>query len=362
VHCKVKKWTLILSLALLACNSEQTTQQADTADNNVRTSGATKIEGLDVYYFAIYTETDTIEYIKIGTDTLTAKPTILFLQGSLPSPLVFDLGSFKPINLPFDYKALTDKYNMIEITMPRTPVIAGKGHLNQQYCYVPDTADEDSFKTSYLRDNYLQNYVDRTNHVIADLLKRQWVLQDSIHLIGHSQGAKIATVVASENSHVASVALLGFNAFGRFDEYIRRERQKLKSGQISGEEYKKNIEAHYQRWAEINETPKDFEKGHNAWTTFSIDYTPYLFKINIPIFIGYGTEDIIADNCDLLPIKFIQNGKTNLTLKPYIGLDHNFFELKDGKPDYKNGKRWTDVVKDIVKWMEQNNDTPTIAK
>lgn len=357
------RWTIILSLTLLACNSNQTNNhQADRSEHNFRTSEPKKIEGLDVYSYAIYTETDTIEYIKVGADTLTTKPTLLFLQGSLPLPLIFDLGNFKHVNLPFDYKILTDKYNLVEIAMPRTPVVAGREHLNHQYCYVPDTADGNSFKKSYLRDNYLENYIKRTNHVIADLLKKQWALKDSLLLIGHSQGAKIATAVAAENRSVTSVALLGFNAFGRFDQYIRRERQKLQSGQITGDEYKSNIEAHYQRWTEINNAPGVFEKGHNAWTSFSIDYLPYLLKINIPIFIGYGTEDIIAENCDLLPIKFIENGKTNLTLKPYVGLDHNFFELKDGVPDRRNGGHFSEVINDIITWTKNTNDTPTDKK
>ncbi|PCH93525.1 MAG: hypothetical protein COB85_06885 [Bacteroidetes bacterium] len=337
---------------LLACNGDQITEQNGAVMSEVKTSGPVQVEDVDIYRFAIYTETDTIEYCKIGLDTLVAKPTILFLQGSLPAPLVFDMGSFKHINIPFDFKEIIDKYNLIEISMPNTPIIVGEDHLNRQYSYVTDTAVEYSFTKQYLKNNYLENYVNRANAVISDILRRDWALKDELHIIGHSQGAKVATVVASQNMKVTSVSLLGFNAFGRFDQYIRQERHNLKSGQITGEEYKDNIETHYKRWKDINQNPHDYENGHNAWTSFSIDYTQYLLQIDIPIYIGYGTEDLIAENCDLLPLKFIKKGKTNLTVVPYIGLNHNFFELANGVPDRRTGAHFLDVIEDIIAWTK----------
>lgn len=312
-------------------------------------SGApSKIEGLEVLSYSIHTPTDTINYIKVGTDTVTAKPTILFLQGSLPSPLIFDMGSFKHINLPFDHATLASDYNVVEISMPKTPVEAGEDHLNADYDYVPDTASPRSFSPAYLNANYLENYVDRADQVIADLMTKSWVMMDSLILIGHSQGAKIAAVVAAGNKHVACVALLGFNAYGRYDEMVRRERERLKSGQVSDEEYLADMDSLYQRWKDISATPNDAENGHLNWTTFSIDYIPYLMKIQAPVFIGYGTGDLGAANCDLLPLEFISHGKTNYTLKPYFGMDHNFFDLKDGESDRKGEGHWTEVVQDVL--------------
>jgi pimeloyl-ACP methyl ester carboxylesterase len=312
----------------------------------------TKVDSLDALKFTLYTENDTIEYLKIGADISSPKPTLLFLQGSLPHPLIFDFGSFKHINIPFDYKTILEQYHLIEIAMPRTPLMAKKEQLNRQYCYVTNPSDENSYDKAYLRDNHLDNYVQRTHLVIDDLLKKTWVKKDSLLLVGHSQGAKIATVVASENEHITAIALLGFNAFGRFDEILRRERLQLKSGQISAEEYQKRLKGHYLDWQEMVQDPTNFEKGHTAWTSFSVDYMPYLLKIEIPIFIAYGTEDIIAENCDLIPLHFIESGKENLQLQPYVGMDHNFFELKDGVPDRKNGAHFTDVIHDILHWFK----------
>lgn len=330
-----------------------------TKKEGLNKSTCLKIRDLDVFQYTIMSEQDSVRYIKIGGDTNTVKPTIIFLQGSLPVPLIIDFKDFKHVTIPFKYEELLTDFHLIQISMPRTPVEADPENLNSQYCFVTDTSMENSFKKEYLKENFLSNYVSRTNRVIADLLRKEWVDEKQIHLVGHSQGAKIATVVASQNENVASASLLGFNAYGRFDENIRRERDKMRQNKISGEEYLTNLDYHFQKWEEINQKPNDFENGNLNWTTFSIDYIPYLLRINVPIFVGFGTQDLSAENCDLLPIVFIENNKSNLTIKPYIGLEHNFFEIKDGKPDYQSGGHWTEVMDDIVIWIEQNKNTQT---
>lgn len=352
----MRRLLYILTIFITSCvNQDQNGQLIEKETLNKST--CLKIKDLDVFQYTIINEKDSIQYIKIGTDTTIVKPTIIFLQGSLPVPLVIDFKDFKHVNIPFKYEELLTDFHLIEISMPRTPIEAEMKNLNSQYCFVTDTSIENSFKKEYLKDNFLSNYVSRTNRVIADLLGKEWVNKGQIHLVGHSQGAKIATVVASQNENVASVSLLGFNAYGRFDENIRRERNKMRQNQITGEEYLTNLDYHFQKWEEINQEPNDYENGNLNWTTFSIDYIPYLLKIDVPIFVGFGTQDISAENCDLLPIVFIENKKSNLTIKPYIGLEHNFFETKDGKPDYQSGGHWTEVMSDIKKWIKQNNDT-----
>lgn len=353
----MKQLSIVLIIVCAACNTAPDPSQIDQPKAGIDGGTPSKIEGLDVLSFSIHTPTDTIEYIKAGTDTTAAKPTILFLQGSLPAPLIFDMGAFKQVNLPFDASLLNEQYNVVEISMPKTPLIAGLDHLDGDFNYVPDTAKPNIFSPAYLQANYLDNYVARADRVIADLMERSWVKKDSLILIGHSQGAKVAAVVAAENNHIASVALLGFNPFGRYDELVRRERNKLRSERLTGAEYQARLNSLYRRWKAINATPRDAASGHLAWTTFSIDYIPYLLRIDVPIFIGYGTEDPIAENCDLLPLVFISHGKSNYTLKPYVGLDHNFFESRNGMPDHMNGANWLRVIREVLQWCQSGKTT-----
>jgi len=357
----MKRLKFLFPLIVTTCTmSTGPSRQLQHDKAEASNQGPSKIEGLDVLSYAIDTGSDTVEYIKVGMDTVTAKPTIVFLQGSLPSPLIFDMGSFKQVNLPFDAAALSAHYNVVEIAMPKTPVIAGPEHLNADYDYVPDTARPDAYGPAYLNANYLQNYVHRAELVIADLVKKPWVIKDSLILIGHSQGAKVAAVVAAQNKHISAVALLGFNAFGRYDEQVRRERERLRSGKVSAAEYQADLDSLYQRWKEVNASPNEVAEGHLEWSSFSINYIPYLLKIDVPIFIGYGTNDPIAENDDLIPLDLIRQGKTNYTLKPYVGLDHNFFELKDGIPDRRNGAHWMDVINDVLSWTRSERGRQSI--
>ncbi len=48
-----------------------------------------------------------------------------------------------------------------------------------------------------------------------------------------------------------------------------------------------------------------------------------------------------------LPFFVLKLNKVNFKMTPYAGLDHNFFELKKGKPDYENGAHWPYVVNDF---------------
>jgi pimeloyl-ACP methyl ester carboxylesterase len=302
------------------------------------------ITGTDCLQFEIISNAYNIDFIQVAADSSVVKPAMIFLQGSLPLPLVIDVGDYKHINLPFDFKKVVQEFHLFVIAMPHTPVEATMAQLNDQYCFVPDSTRSPGFDKNYLASNTLENYTSRTSQVIREIVKLSWV-DGEIHLVGHSQGAKIAAVAASENPEVTSAALLAFNAFGRYDEKIRKDRDALKTDKIDGIEYQHRIEDHYERWKHIQQNPDDYESGNNAWVSFSIDYLPWLLKTEIPLWVGYGNEDISAENCDLLPLHFISAGKENLQLKPYPGWDHNFF-------DSEGTMHWNTVMEDVVRWIK----------
>lgn len=313
----------------------------------------TQIEGVPAYHYSLPTAVDTIEYIQLRADTLATKPTMLFLQGSLPVPLIVDFESngvaIRHLMLPFDYAQYLGDYHIVVIAMPQTPVLAHNNQLDEQYCFVTDKAVPNSFSSAYLKANVLDNYVRRAIAVLRHLQTQPWVDAEHIHVVGHSQGAKIAAVVAAKHPAIASVSLLSFNPFGRFDERVRQERESLKLEDVSAEEYRKRMGQHYERWRQIVADSTNYESGNNAWVSFSIDYIPFLLKIESPILVAYGTADLSAENCDLLPLRFIATGKENLTLKPYPNWDHNFFDITipESRPN------WNLVMKDVLLWMKK---------
>jgi len=53
----------------------------------------------------------------------------------------------------------------------------------------------------------------------------------------------------------------------------------------------------------------------------------------------------------MLPLLFIEHGKSNYVVKRYGGLEHNFFPRDEtGKIDYNNGK-WKEVIGAYIEWI-----------
>jgi len=315
--------------------------------------GQKQIEGTNATQEHTVIDGDTVNFLHFSSDYKVAKPTLLFLQGSLPIPLIIEFGDYKHINTPFKRDSLLNDYNLVIISMPHTPVLVKNSAVNASYSYITDAVNKDSYDINYLKNNVLANYVKRTKAVVDHLVTKKWVESSQIHVIGHSQGAKVATKTAAKFPEIfKSVSLLGFNPDGRFDQLIRQERKNMQHGIITSTQYQENIEQLYIQLQKTNKTPLDYEQGHSSLLSFSIDYKPLLKKLTPPVFIGFGTNDIIAENCDLLPILFINQGKKNYLLKPYLELNHNFFEsLPNGKPNYEHGGHWDDVIQDITHWI-----------
>lgn len=309
----------------------------------------------EVTQFSIESSTDTIEFIIPDTLLTEQKPVFLWCQGSLPTPLFAEIENYGPYLLGggivnFDYKALAEKYHLVVISMPKTPVVALKENLNPQYQYVPDASAPQQFSTAYLEANYLENYVNRAQAVLDFLAKQTWVDNTKLIVAGHSQGTKVATKIARKNKNVTHLGLFAANPFGRVDQFIREARLDAQLGKISWQEADSIMNANYSFFEEAHQQKSD--ANAKTWTSFSETFYDDWLELDIPIYLAYGTEDRIADLCDIVPLFFIQANKKNLTLKRYLGLNHNFFELNEnGRPDRKKG-HWKEVMLEFVESVE----------
>lgn len=323
------------------------------------TYGQETLSNLNAIQFSIENGRDTIEFLKLNQDVNTPKPTILFCQGSLPIPLIIDFKDGERIITGisnFNYKQLCDSFNLILISMPHIPCIAKEENLNHQYAYITDKQNAHSHPQAYLNDNYLEKYVERGNAVVAYLLQQKWVDKKKIFVVGHSQGAKIATLLAAGNKEIAALGFLSGNPLGRVDQWIREQRLLAMQGVISEEDAQEKIDKTYQWWSWLNQN-RDAKSQHGedspqTTISFSRPILPELISLKIPLFIGYGTKDIAAAYCDLLPIDLIRAGKADYNIVPYMGLEHNFFEVDStGKPDY-NKCHWDRVMSDFTTWLK----------
>lgn len=318
------------------------------------------IKDLEARHFQLKNTKDTIDFILINGSTDSIKPVLVFCQGSKPVPLITILPNGKKFITPltnFDYKRIAKNYHLILISPPNTPVEVNRTILSKQYCFITDTNNQQSYSPLFLAGNYLDNYIRRTKEVINYLSLQKWIKKDKIVLFGHSQGSGIAIGAALNNKKVYKIGYASGNPLGRIDELVREQRKLVNEGKLSQEEGQNEIENLYAMWLEINKHPDaittEFGDPNKTWTSFSIPQLDEILRLQQPLYVVYGTADMASSFCDLLPIYFIRQHKNNLTLKPRLGLEHNFFEVdKAGEPIYTKG-HWQEVMNDFMKWVEQ---------
>jgi dienelactone hydrolase len=310
-------------------------------------------------HFQISESSDNIDFIIADTSFNQKKPVFLFCQGSLPIPLFIDFEQGGIDNVGggirnFDLTAIKKNYYLVVISMPKTPLLVDYKHVNNSYSYIPDTLKKDEFDPEFYKADFLENYKNRGNSVIKYLMKQKWVDPSELVVAGHSQGSKVAIKIASSNKLVSKLGIFSDNPFGRIDQFVRQARKDAESGKINWTTADSIINSNYEFYRIVNDEKQlTAHPEYISWKSFSEPLTDDLVKIDIPIYLAYGTNDITSDLCDLIPLYFIENKKENLTCKRYPGVEHNFFEVDDkGIPDYNKG-HWNEVMNEFLIWTKE---------
>ena len=311
-----------------------------------------------LFLHSISNNNDTIDFIVCRNQETTTRPTILFCQGSSPVPLIVDFEEqlFIPSLNNFDYREISKKYNIIVISMPHTPPIARFEQLNRNLQYVSDLNDEHSFDSFYLRDNYLEKYVERAEAVLCSIKNELWVDTTKIAVVGHSQGSYIAVKLAQKNDFIGCVGYFSGNPAGRYTIKIRNERRMANAKHITHAEAQENINRIYEEWRLFNQNkvPNGYAGDPPyTWISFTLPLWESLIELKTPIFITYGTMDTnSSESCELLPVYFEKYGKTNYKILPFVGCGHNFEEIdEDGQPDFNN-MYWDKAINEFIIWWE----------
>ncbi|MDR1679644.1 MAG: hypothetical protein LBR81_07695 [Prevotellaceae bacterium] len=324
---------LLLSLAILPAFAQKTS----IVDNKA-------------IKFELTQNNDSIHFIVVDTVLTQKKPVFLWSQGSRACPLIirFENGNSLLVGISnFDIASIKKYYHLVIVSMPKTPVVANENELTD-FEYISPNPEH---RNDFFKADYWENHVERANIVLGFLRKQSWVDNSKLVVAGHSQGARIAPRIAFRNKNVTHLGMFSANPFGRIDQMIQSARKNAESGKISWEKAEKEMEYWYDLYKRAN-NPQEVEKTPELtpWKSYSEAQIDELVKINIPIYLAYGTADVGSDLCDLVPLHFIREGKDNLTLKRYFNLEHNFFEVdENGVPD-RNKRHWVEVMNEFVKW------------
>jgi pimeloyl-ACP methyl ester carboxylesterase len=308
---------------------------------------------------------DTTTFIVFGNqaDLRVKKPLFLFRQGSQPMPLIhhYQDGYYMPVS-PFRFREYKEKYHFVMISKPGVKLVADSAYLAQYQVAMRNGDISEVFVSKkYLKNNYREKYVEQCSQVIDFLVKQSWVDAKKIVFCGGSEGFTIgADLIANWNKSITHAILFSGNTERRFENIIHRLRQDSKSGNETAEQAQAEMIRMYEVWRDICNNPQSTDKSfgdtYRAWYSFSVRNLDHLLKIEIPLYIAYGTEDgEISANMDMLPIEFEMAGKKNLTLKPYLNHDHQFFKLaKNSKGDIIEKVYQGDLVAaEWMKWLER---------
>lgn len=305
--------------------------------------------------FEISDKNETIEFIVLDTKLNVKKPVLLWCQGSLPYPLyvnskqdgVWLIGGGIT---NFDVSNIIKNYHLVIISMPKTPLIADEKEINDSYWYFGNSKDKNIPTLEFQKADYLENYVNRGLKVLKFLKKQNWVDNSKLIVAGSSQGSKVATKIAVANKNVSKLGLFSANPFGRIDQNIRDYRKDAEQKNITWEKANEGIEKKYQMFRDAHNPKKIAEKPELlAWKSFSVPLLDDWLNFNKPIYLAYGTDDIASDLNDIVPLYFIREHKNNLTHKRYLNLEHNFFEVENGRPNHEK-PHWHEVMNDFVTW------------
>ncbi|MCE7071907.1 hypothetical protein LZG74_16430 [Dyadobacter sp. CY327] len=283
-------------------------------------------------------------------DELIPKPLFLFIQGSLPRPLIVIYDTTRAYGtFPFDVDSLALHYHVAIIGKPYIPLLTSENQLSKELNFIdPDTKE---FPQAYTERNYLDYYVERNKAVIRFLQQQKWVSSKKLVLAGHSEGSTIAAKLASTSKAVTHLIYLSGNPFGRIMSIIERDRRnETDSSRLADEDFI--------YWENVVENPEKITgtgDSFKATYQFSIPPRDYLKKLSIPVLIGYGTSDYCSPYNDYLRVETIREKKDNFTFHAYIGLDHNFFPVdKNGNTNYEM-YNWDKVGTDMYRWLLNQN-------
>lgn len=221
--------------------------------------------------------------------------------------------------------------------------------------------------------------------VVDFLSKQNTVKLGKIGIVGHSEGALIAEIVAAENDKVDYVALLSgpvikgdsllilqSYALGKasglsesvlnenkisnrriYDILLRDETPQELSGMLEKELVRQNRGNPLTSDMKIKLSPMLI-----PWfrTFLRIDPAYYLKQLRVPIFASFGGKDVqVPANENIYALQHLRLNTTDVTIKDYPNLNHLFQQAETGKIEeyFENSESFNEqLMDDLTHWLK----------
>ena len=190
---------------------------------------------------------------------------------------------------------------------------------------------------------------------LAYLRARPEIRADRLGVLGHSEGALIAPMVAEKEPTLRAIVLLaGIAQPGRSALHFQLKNQIEHNAKLTAE----------MRDSQIAEIPKriDTMMAADPWMKFFLTYDPAatMRRVKTPVLILTGSRDqqAVPEQVALMEAAFKEGGNKDVTARVVPDVNHLFVQDTDGFPgNYsklpKPVMMRTDVVNMIVDWLAQ---------
>ncbi len=268
-------------------------------------------------------------YMGGGTRDRDPEKLVLFLQGSMPKPLlVVENDGSVVANIPISPMDYAAEYYFCVVPKPGIPPVAKREELDELGMYLDQGTGE--MIAAYQERNYLDYYVRSREAVLQDITRK--IRLEQVVVVGGSEGARLGAKLALVSDLVTHLVYFSSDPFGRYLEKILDVKFRLLKGETSEEAAREKIEAVMEEWKTMNQEPESTsEKGgdtNRAWVSFSEPAFYDLLALGIPVLVAYGTADKKVFNMELLQLEAIRQRKSNLHFRAYFNHDHYLRKCK----------------------------------
>lgn len=305
-----------------------------------------------------YIDGDTISFLRVESSYNFEKPTVFYLPGSLPKPLIYEFEDGYQILVPFQYfdtEELFKNYNVIVVAKPFTPIHARETDLVNGL-YVPDKSQPNCFDLNYLRCDNLDYLGMRIDFLFNHLVDQKISNDRQIIVIGHSQGGREAPRIAALNQKVTDVVVLSCSPYGRIQHILTDLFRDVLAGNRTFEEFQEYRTSILEDFKSAIENP-DTLNCNRATSQNQLSFASHtlddIIETKANVFFGAGTEDIPALYADQLLIDCWMRKKYNIVTRLYQNCEHSFIHVnQDGTLNY-DIMYWDLVMQDVLTWLKK---------
>jgi len=238
-------------------------------------------------------------------------------------------------------------------------------HLDSTYTYavIPKPGMDGLYKEgkviipkSYYEKNYLDYRVKQIDLSINHIFENHLTNPKKIIVYGHSEGAVIGATLANVNKKITHLGFWSGNVLNNFYEFSLFNRIESLKGKLTNEKAHQNVMGILEWYKLVIKNPNSTKIDHfgftnKRWATYEKAPIEYLTQLNIPIYALFATEDESTpiETAYLLPIKFIQKRKENLTFEVCMNCDHSYNE----KTENEEKSNWNEQFTKFIEWTNK---------